>query len=67
MNEFPLSRKSVGEVGDANAEINEASWQRWIDKGNAQDAVRRKKFFFMLWLLVPALVVLGLLALSSPI
>ena len=66
MDEFPQSRMSVGEVGGANeAELNEASWQRWIEKGKAQDAVRRKKFFLVLWLLLPALVVLSLWALLS--
>jgi hypothetical protein len=65
MGEFPDSKKSVGEAGSFNGtELNEASWQKWINKGKAQDAARRKKFFVALWFILPALILLGLWALS---
>jgi hypothetical protein len=61
MGEFPDSKKSVGEESRVNeTALNEASWQKWISKGKAQDAARRKKFFFALWVFLPALVLLGL-------
>jgi hypothetical protein len=65
MDEFPETRKSVGEASGSNqTELNEVSWQKWISKGKAQDAARRKKFFLALWFLLPAGVLLGLWALA---
>jgi hypothetical protein len=65
MDEFPETRKSVGEAGGSNeTELNEVSWQKWIIKGKVQDAIRRKKFFLTLWFLLPAGVLLGLWALA---
>lgn len=65
MDEFSETRKSVGEASGSNqTELNEASWQRWISKGKAQDAARRKKFFLALGFLLPAAVLLGLWTLA---
>jgi hypothetical protein len=66
MDEFPETRKTVGEGSGSNQpELSEASWQKWINKGKAQDAVRRKRFFMALWFILPAGVLLGLWALRQ--
>jgi hypothetical protein len=60
MGESPESTKSVGEGSSVSeGQLNEATWQKWISKGKAQDAARRKRFFFALWFLVPAVALLG--------
>ena len=65
MDEFPATRKPVGEASGSNqTELNEVSWQKWINKGKAQDAAFRKKCFLALWLLLPAGVLLGIWALA---
>ena len=66
MDQFPETKKSVGEASGSNqTELNEVSWQKWISKGKARDAARRKKFFLALWFLLPAAVLIGLWALAS--
>ena len=65
MDEFPETRKSVGEASGSNqTELNEVSWQKWITKGKVRDAARRKRFFLALWFLLPAGVLLALWALA---
>lgn len=64
MDEFPATNKSVGEASGSNqTELSEDSWQKWISKGKAQDAARRKRFFLLLWFLLPAGGLLALWAL----
>jgi quinol-cytochrome oxidoreductase complex cytochrome b subunit len=64
MGQFPDSTKSVTEgIGVNEVQLNEALWQKWIDKGKAQDIARRKRFFLALWFFLPALVLLGIWAL----
>jgi len=66
MDQFTETKKSVGEASGPNQiELNEVSWQKWISKGKARDAARRKKFFLALWFLLPAAALLGLWALAS--
>ena len=65
MDESPETRKPVGEASGSNqTELNEVSWQKWINKGKVQDIARRKKFHLALCFLVPAGILLGFWALA---
>ena len=65
MDDFPETRKSVAQPSDSNqTELNEVSWQKWINKGKVQDIARRKKFHLALCFLVPAGILLGFWALA---
>jgi len=65
MDEFPETRKPVGEESGSNqTELNEVSWQKWINKGKVQDVARRKRFYLALCFFVPAGVLLAFWALA---
>ena len=60
MEEIERSSKSIDAGTGVNVtELNEASWQRWVNKGKEQDARRRKRFYRVLWFLIPAVIVLA--------
>jgi hypothetical protein len=65
MGELPDGNKSVG-IGSriGETELNEASWRKWVNKGKEQDARRRKQFYQMLWILLPAIILLALWSLA---
>ena len=65
MGELPNGNKSVG-VGSSVSETESyaAAWQRWVNKGKEQDARRRKRFYQMLWFVLPAIVLLALWSLA---
>jgi len=58
MEEIERSNKSI-DAGIGVTELNEASWQRWVNKGKEQDARRRKRFYKVLWFLIPAAILLA--------
>jgi hypothetical protein len=37
-----------------SAALNEAAWQKWLDKNKERDAQRRKKLIRLLWLMIPS-------------
>jgi hypothetical protein len=65
MGEFPDRKKSASEGSVPEGQLDEATWQKWIDKGKARDIARRKRLFLALWFFLPALVLLSLWALAS--
>ena len=65
MGALPDDNKSVPiERGVGYTDLNEESWRRWVNKGKEQDARRRKRFYQMLWVVVPAIVLVALWSLS---
>ena len=65
MDDFPETRKSVAQPSDSNqTELNEVSWQKWINKGKVQDVARRKRFYLALCFFVPAGALLAFWALA---
>jgi hypothetical protein len=59
MGELPEKNNSVSE-GIPAVQLSEVSWQKWVNKGKELDAARRKRFIRLLWVLVPALILLSL-------
>lgn len=59
MSEAPKSEKS-GQAPPSltNVELDEIAWQKWVNKNKERDAVRRKRFIRILWL-VSALLIVG--------
>ena len=57
MGELPEKNNSVSE-GIPTVQLNEVSWQKWVNKGKELDAARRKRFIRLLWVLVPAVILL---------
>ena len=65
MDALPDDNKSVPvERGVGHTDFNEASWRKWVNKGKEQDARRRKRFYQMLWFVVPAITLVALWSLS---
>jgi hypothetical protein len=42
-----------------NVALNEAAWQKWVDKNKERDAARRRKLIRLLWLVLSLLLVCG--------